>query len=483
ASALTIVLISTVGAPILRDSASGFSGLVHYTPPVSPLMQTSLATPNREGYRVGTGPVTNTRTPVLRAELPRPMYLRSFVYGAYQQGTWLPLIHSAEMLNQNGYPPHDLALSTIVHPFSYRFKIEPLQVGNPNVPIPGELLSLAPESNAAYYMNLGGSLVSHVEFPYPVCEGEAEMSSDESALDAADPQMGRLIPEYMQTAAIPEEVVAYAKEVSKGAHSDYAKATAILQAIEQNEKYNLNAAATPLGKDPVSYFLFESHEGYCDLFASSMTLMARAVGLPARYVTGYYPFDRTQDSEGRYVVKQDEAHAWCEIFFRKGGWVVFDATEGAAEVAGGERGTANDRPFWQAGWFIVTVVFAAAGLAGYVGYLGLGALQRLRRTWGNPERLMVKAQARLRTQLRRQYLAFEHEVRRSLGRPRRAGETILEYTGAAEGRLLHRAGVAKETGLAFVSVFYAPRTLDAAGVEELTAKVRAFKQTRRSSQA
>jgi len=480
ASALTIVLISTVGAPILRNSASGFSGLVHYTPPVSPLMQSSLSSPSRQGYRVGQGPTSLTYTPVLRVSMPRPMYLRSFAYGLYERGTWMPLLHSTEALLRNGYSPHDLAVSDISDPLRFTFKIEPIQVGTPAVPLPGELLSLSVDTQSTYFPNFGGSLIARTEFPYPVCEGQSVVSAGEANLGEADFEMGRLIPEYLQQGGLPQDVVDYAHKVTQNARTDYDKALAIKQAIERGATYNLNAKRTPDGADPVSYFLFQSREGYCDLFASSMTLMARAVGLPARYVTGFYPFTTQEDSEGRYVIKQNEAHAWCEIFFKNGGWVVFDATEGAAEAQDGSRGSINDRPFWAAGWFLITTTFAGAGLIGYLGFLGAAAFKRFRIAASSPDRRLERAQLKLKARLRRQYLAFERDVRRAIGRPRRASETIFEYTATAQASLLHRSRLGWETGNAFVIALYDPGAIDTAAVDELEAKVRTFKHARRS---
>ena len=45
----------------------------------------------------------------------------------------------------------------------------------------------------------------------------------------------------------------------------------------------------------------------CDVFASSMVVMARAVGIPARYVTGFYPLGNERDEAGRFTVRERDA--------------------------------------------------------------------------------------------------------------------------------------------------------------------------------
>jgi len=76
---------------------------------------------------------------------------------------------------------------------------------------------------------------------------------------------------------------------------------------------------------PVEDFLFDWRRGHCEYFASSMVLMLRAVGVPARLVTGYLggeynPF------EDYYVVRQSNAHAWVEVLLPDRGWTTFDPT-------------------------------------------------------------------------------------------------------------------------------------------------------------
>lgn len=78
-------------------------------------------------------------------------------------------------------------------------------------------------------------------------------------------------------------------------------------------------------ENPIESFLFEYRSGQCEYFASSMVLMLRSQGIPARLVTGflggeYNPF------EGYFIVRESNAHAWVEAYLPGEGWRIFDPT-------------------------------------------------------------------------------------------------------------------------------------------------------------
>jgi hypothetical protein len=109
--------------------------------------------------------------------------------------------------------------------------------------------------------------------------------------------------------------------------TDYDKAEAIRQWVSARCKYSLDVGAVPTGEDAVSYFLFDSRRGYCDLFASSMAVLCRYAGLPSRVATGFDSGTRTDN--GSFDLKVRDKHAWVEVWFKGYGWQVFDPTEGS----------------------------------------------------------------------------------------------------------------------------------------------------------
>ena len=109
--------------------------------------------------------------------------------------------------------------------------------------------------------------------------------------------------------------------------------------LEHIYTYTLTPKKAPKNEDATLYFLQESREGYCVHFASSATLLLRAMGIPARYVEGYVisPNDFSKGSfdakTGQYTVNVPEsnAHAWTEYYTDDNGWQILDATPGYTE--------------------------------------------------------------------------------------------------------------------------------------------------------
>jgi hypothetical protein len=61
----------------------------------------------------------------------------------------------------------------------------------------------------------------------------------------------------------------------------------------------------------VEDFLFHTRAGHCERFATALVLMLRSQGIPAVLVLGFKGCEPT-DEPGRYVVRQEHAHAWVE---------------------------------------------------------------------------------------------------------------------------------------------------------------------------
>ncbi|HEX5465793.1 MAG TPA: DUF3488 and transglutaminase-like domain-containing protein [Candidatus Limnocylindrales bacterium] len=101
--------------------------------------------------------------------------------------------------------------------------------------------------------------------------------------------------------------------------------------------YNTDVRDLCPAGDLVDCFL-QVKQGYCEYFASAMTMMLRTQGIPARYVRGYLPGQPTQG--GAYEVSRGAAHAWVEVYFPGYGWIRFDPTPGNAE--NGQRPTVLD---------------------------------------------------------------------------------------------------------------------------------------------
>ncbi|MDD5900199.1 MAG: transglutaminaseTgpA domain-containing protein [Lachnospiraceae bacterium] len=79
----------------------------------------------------------------------------------------------------------------------------------------------------------------------------------------------------------------------------------------------------------LDYMLLQKQEGYCTYFATAFVLLARAEGLPARFVKGFcVPMSGSRE----VYVTGDMAHAWAEVYFNGVGWVSFEPTPGYEEM-------------------------------------------------------------------------------------------------------------------------------------------------------
>ncbi|MCA9860592.1 MAG: DUF4129 domain-containing protein, partial [Thermomicrobiales bacterium] len=123
-----------------------------------------------------------------------------------------------------------------------------------------------------------------------------------------------------------------------GATTAYEQALAIQNYLRANFTYQIDAGPAPNGRDIVDYFLFDSQIGRCDHYASSMAVMLRMLGVPARIVTGFAPVPFDSDMNG-YVYRGRNAHAWVEVYFPDYGWIAFEPTPSEDPIELGETGT------------------------------------------------------------------------------------------------------------------------------------------------
>jgi transglutaminase-like putative cysteine protease len=83
------------------------------------------------------------------------------------------------------------------------------------------------------------------------------------------------------------------------------------------------------GRHTADEFWFDRKEGFCEHIASSFVILMRALGVPARVVTGYQGGERNP-IDGFWTVRQSDAHAWAEVWLAGQGWVRVDPTSAVA---------------------------------------------------------------------------------------------------------------------------------------------------------
>ncbi|MEM7130884.1 MAG: transglutaminase domain-containing protein [Chloroflexota bacterium] len=145
------------------------------------------------------------------------------------------------------------------------------------------------------------------------------------------------------------------------AKSTYDKALRI-ETYLRRFTYDDQISAPPPEKDPVEYFLYEIQRGYCDYYATAMVTMLRSLGIPSRTASGFaegtYQTEATSSQapeqaqdpsiqavssldQDVYVVSEDDAHMWVEVYFPGYGWIEFEPTAGESPLT---RSTVGAEP-------------------------------------------------------------------------------------------------------------------------------------------
>ena len=126
---------------------------------------------------------------------------------------------------------------------------------------------------------------------------------------------------------ISDRVAALARQIVNDANAlnPYDRAKAVENWLRTNIDYNESIPAPPRDADPIEWVLFEQQEAYCTYYATSMIMMLRHLGIPARMAAGFSQGD-WDASENGYVVRERDAHTWVEVFFPEYGWIEFEPT-------------------------------------------------------------------------------------------------------------------------------------------------------------
>ncbi len=135
--------------------------------------------------------------------------------------------------------------------------------------------------------------------------------------------------------ALPQRVRRLSMEIAQGVTNPYDKAAAI-EAYLRTIPYSLDIEPPAFKADGVDHFLFNLHKGYSDYYASAMAVMLRAVGVPARVAVGYNIGERDTE-KGVFIVRENDSHAWPEVFFPGYGWVEFEPTSILPSISRGEE--------------------------------------------------------------------------------------------------------------------------------------------------
>ncbi|HEX7590245.1 MAG TPA: transglutaminaseTgpA domain-containing protein [Demequinaceae bacterium] len=201
-----------------------------------------------------------------------------------------------------------------------------------NLPIPVAPRTVDASGNwfydAATDQIVGSQITTHdltysilVDFAYQ--NAEALRATDaEAALGQAEDLADPTYLAIPSAVALPR-VLALTREVTADTTTRYDQALAIQSYLRDPTRFTYDTSSSAAGSDAVSAFLDSGH-GYCLQFATTMVMMLRSIGIPARLSEGFLP--GTAASDGTFVVRGADAHAWPEVYFAGRGWVRFEPT-------------------------------------------------------------------------------------------------------------------------------------------------------------
>ncbi len=123
-----------------------------------------------------------------------------------------------------------------------------------------------------------------------------------------------------------EDIAALAREVVGAAATDYDRAVALQTYLRSPSLFTYDPHVLPSRTGDSVWDFLEQRQGYCVQFASTMMVLARTLGIPARLGVGYLPGEPDRGDTTVWTVTGRDSHAWPELYFEGSGWVRFEPT-------------------------------------------------------------------------------------------------------------------------------------------------------------
>jgi protein-glutamine gamma-glutamyltransferase len=125
-------------------------------------------------------------------------------------------------------------------------------------------------------------------------------------------------------------VAALAHQLAAGARTQWEVVARVHRYLLDGDRFRYTTNLPEAGLFPLVDFLLRDHAGDCQHFAGAAALLLRLAGVPTRVVAGFATGVRQGD--GRFEVRDVDAHAWIEVYFQGYGWVAFNPTPAAAQA-------------------------------------------------------------------------------------------------------------------------------------------------------
>ncbi|KWU65429.1 protease [Bacillus mycoides] len=216
----------------------------------------------------------------------------------------------------------------------------------PHLTYPAGLVSVEASSNVSYSVDPFSEKIytmdgdsSTILNSYKVTYGVPEFSIEN--LKSVKTNEGHETSPYFMTKytqlpeSLPQRVRDLAVNLTNDKGNRYDKVLAIENYFTDNSFVyeTMNVLYPAKNQDYVDQFLFDTKSGYCNNFSTSMIVLLRSAGIPARWVKGYTEgtLENTlasAEGENVYTIANNNAHSWVEVYFPGYGWIPFEPTKG-----------------------------------------------------------------------------------------------------------------------------------------------------------
>lgn len=313
------------------------------------------------------GLVAQTRTPVFMADiegdvLPEDIYFRLLTLETFANGKWYA---DRPLLSTLDEQPWEIEAQAFVGPTArvtadvtilaltmdwLPAPYAPVAAGSPDRSVENALRVRPADASLRYD---GGR--SYFDMQYSVTADVPQMDSrilatgsagglsplfataavDEDVPEPVDVIEARQLEDSERYLELPEDidprVTAQARELTNRLDTAFEKGLALEFWFRESGGFVYDTSVTAgHGSETLASWLFDEPQenpdrrrGYCEQFATSMAVMARAANVPSRVVLGFTPGELVN---GQLVVRDQNAHAWVELWIPTQGWVRFDPT-------------------------------------------------------------------------------------------------------------------------------------------------------------
>lgn len=263
-----------------------------------------------------------------------PGYLRGKTYTSYDDGRWGVTKNSREtVMGQHGGDGSDYRTFSIATRNKAKYDIEVLvssKLVSKVLFLPGDFQQVDIIANSVKYSEDG-----NVSFQDWITDGGYTAYHNERSFDSAWPLPKN--PNVALYTQVPKELYKHLDAILGNLPKlkeaklknlklkDSERFFALLKYYQNNFKYKIRVQPEN-SVDPILSFLNKTKEGHCELFATSMILLLRRQGIPARYVTGFVCTEK-HPVLSYFVARLGNSHAWVEAFDRdKKQWLLLEPT-------------------------------------------------------------------------------------------------------------------------------------------------------------